>query len=51
LICGDVVVRTKWGIGWRKIYSRYTMPGEKAVSKEQLEVERQYVEKLLGVSQ
>jgi len=51
LICGDVVVRTKWGIGWRKIYSRYTMPGEKAVSKEQLEVERKYVEELLGVSQ
>ena len=51
LICGDVVVRTKWGIGWKRTYSRYAMPGEKAVSKEQLEVERKYVERLLGVSQ
>ena len=50
LICGNVVVRTKWGIGWRRVYARYAMPGETAVSKEQLEVERRYVEKLLGVS-
>jgi hypothetical protein len=51
VICGDVVVRTKWGIGWRKVYTRYAMPGERVVSKEQLDVERKYIERLLGVTQ
>lgn len=51
VICDNVVVRTKWGIGWRKVYSRFTMPGERLTSKEHLEAERKYIESLLGVSQ